>query len=89
MTSDREPATTVDHDDQREDLIMWTVYKPEAGQHSHKAREIRCTTAGVVETGNVAVGPLEVIRGYFAEHLLLTRMDRSPEDDPSIVETWL
>ena len=69
--------------------MMWTVYLPEPGQYSHQALECRVSAGGPVLTGQRAIGPLEVVRGYLAEHLGLTRIDRSPEDDPSIVETWL
>lgn len=71
------------------DLTMWTVYEPPPGQHCHRAYEWRVADGATSKTGRSAVGPLDVIRGYLFEHLGLTCIPRSPEDEPNVVETWL
>lgn len=73
----------------RDDLTMWTVYEPPAGQHCHNAYEWQIAAGEPTKTGRLATGPLDVIRGYLFEHLGLTCIPRSPEDEPNIVETWL
>jgi len=71
-------------------LLMWVVYAHVSPYpRSYQARQVRVTRDGPVETGEHAVGPLDVLRGYLSEHQGLTRLDRSPDDHPSIVETWL
>jgi hypothetical protein len=72
------------------DLIMWVVYeKVPPYPSNYQARAVAITTEGPQDTGQHAVGPLDLVRRYLGEHLGLTRLERSPEDDPSVVEIWL
>ena len=67
---------------------MWVVYVNVAPYpNDHQAREVRVTD-GPVLTGRHFVGSLELVRAYLGG-LGLYRLDRNPEDDPTIVETWL
>lgn len=72
------------------DLIMWVVYeKIPPYPSNYQARAFTITAEGRQATGQHAVGSLELVRNYLGVHLGLTRLNRSPEDDPSVVETWL
>jgi hypothetical protein len=72
-----------------DELTMWVVYQPATVPGGHQAREWVVTGHGSRLTGHYMVGPLDLVQGYLADRLGLTRLDRHPDDDSTIVETWL
>jgi hypothetical protein len=70
-------------------LSMWTVYeKPKDYPDGYVAR--RFEVAGVITATATSIKSreLEPIREKLARAGLV-RLDRNPEDEPQIVETWL
>lgn len=67
-------------------LKMWTIYDhPSDYPDCFVAREFVMDKP----TENLIATPdLETLRGHFIE-IGLTCLARSPEDNPSVVETWL
>jgi hypothetical protein len=48
------------------------------------------TSLPLAYTGTmIAFRKLETLRRYLAEVIGLTKLDRQPDDDPTILETWL
>ena len=70
-------------------LHIWTVYEhPRDFPHSYVARRFDVGPAGAVSTGDLVVAPdLESIRQQLPEGVV--RMDRSPTNDPHVLESWL
>jgi hypothetical protein len=70
-------------------LSMWTVYeKPTDHPTEFVVRRFDCTAQGPVATHDAYTGPLELIRESLLQAGLI-RMERHPNDEPQIVETWL
>jgi hypothetical protein len=70
-------------------LSMWTIYdRPKDYPDGYIARRFDCTALGPVATQHAYPGELELIRETLRAAGLV-RMDRLPDDEPQIVETWL
>jgi threonine dehydrogenase-like Zn-dependent dehydrogenase len=70
-------------------LSMWTVYDgPKDHPTSYVVRRFDCTATGPVATADAWTGSLELIRESLYQAGLI-RMQRHPDDEPQIVETWL
>ena len=71
-------------------LAMWTVYDhPTDFPHCYVARRFEISAEGAKATNSAMVGTdLGKLRDALAE-MGLTPLNRNPEDDPKIVETWL
>jgi hypothetical protein len=73
---------------QEQDLLVWTIYDhPSDFPDSYVVRP-HSTKLGSPLTVHIQHAQLDHVRGAL-EHLGLTCLPRSPEDDPSILETWL
>jgi hypothetical protein len=71
-------------------LTMWTVYGHiDAYPLNCQARELLVTAEGPRFTGQHAVGPLDALRWYLSEELGLSCLGREPQDDPTVIETWV
>jgi hypothetical protein len=71
-------------------LVMWTVYGPiDPYPLNCHARELLVTAEGPRFTGQEAVGPLDALRWYLSEELGLSCLGREPQDDPTVIETWV
>jgi hypothetical protein len=70
-------------------LSMWTVYaKPTDFPEGYVVRRFDCTAQGPVATQHAYSGELETIRDTLVRAGLF-RLDRNPDDEPQIVETWI
>ena len=70
-------------------LSMWTVYdKPKDHPTEFVARRFDCTAQGPLATLDAWVGPLELIRETLSQAGLIC-MQRHPDDEQHIIETWL
>jgi hypothetical protein len=70
-------------------LSMWTVYdKPKDHPDGYIVRRFDCNADGPIATDDAYSGELELIRNALWEAGLI-RMQRHPDDQPQIVETWL
>lgn len=71
-----------------EPLSIWTVYDHPADYPTcYVARRFEIVAGRVVATRDVFVSPyLYVIRAMIPG---LVRIERSPEDDPTILESWM
>jgi hypothetical protein len=70
-------------------LSMWTVYdRPKDHPDGYVVRRFACTAQGPVATADAYTGSLELIRDSLWKAGLI-KMDRQPDDEPQIVETWL
>jgi len=69
---------------------MWTVYDhPIDFPEDVVARRWELVDGRPQPSQEVIVTPnLDALRYYFTQ-IGLTKLDREPEDDPTIVETWL
>lgn len=73
-----------------EDLVIWTIYDhPADYPQGFVVRPWRVGKGGTVPQGEdgAGVATLEAARSLIPQGLL--RMDRDPNDDPCIVESWL
>ena len=72
-----------------DDLRTYTIYeKPRDYPHCWVVREFRITRDGPVPSDTVVIAPdLDKARSVIPPGLVC--LARSPEDDPTIVETWL
>ena len=79
------PATNEDNE-----LPLWTVYDhPTDYPDAYVARQWIVGVAGVQHTERMmAHHDIEPIRTALA-NMGLTRLERNPEDDPVIMETWV
>jgi len=68
-------------------LSIWTVYDhPRDYPHCYVARQFR----GEQPTNSVIISAdLEKLRAVLLAEMGLTRLERSANDDPVILETWL
>jgi hypothetical protein len=72
-------------------LAMWTVYKnPSDYPDKYVARRFDVDGDGPKPSASIIIAEsLEVLRETLEFELHLSCLDRSPGDDPVIVETWL
>ncbi len=72
-------------------MPMWVIYDhPSDYPDSYVAREHLVEETGSRPTENVVMSnSLELLRTMMLTQLRLTCLDRHPEDDPKIVETWV
>ena len=75
---------------QSDPLEIWTVYdRPRDYPNCYVARKFVITNGKHGPTGMFMIGvDLDQMRQYLA-HMGLTRMDRHPDDEPQIVESWI
>jgi hypothetical protein len=70
-------------------LSMWTIYdRPKDHPDGYVVRRFACTALGPVASNDAYTGELELIRDTLWRAGLV-KMDRHPDDEPQIVETWL
>jgi hypothetical protein len=70
-------------------LSMWTVYdKPKDHPTEFIVRRFDCSALGPVATLDAWTGSLELIRETLLQAGLI-RLERHPDDEAQIVETWL
>lgn len=72
-----------------DELSIWTIYDhPADYPELFVARLWTVGQDGVEASHTMTAETLELLQGEM-EKMNLTRMDRRPEDDPVIVETWM
>lgn len=71
-------------------LVLWTVYDhPKDYPDRYVARMFDVTAGKVRPTlATIMSSDLEWLRAALRE-MHLTRLERSPEDDPVVLETWI
>jgi len=73
----------------RDRLAIWTVYDhpPDYPEH-FVARKFNVSAAGAVPCGTLVISTnLEDLQDELVAHGL-SRLERSPQDDPKVLESW-
>jgi hypothetical protein len=70
---------------------MWTVYeRPSDFPEHYVARRFEISKEGPVPSNAVVLAPdLDLLRGALMDMGLSVRLERNPEDEAQIVETWM